>query len=62
MAQFLLGHWSTRVGRSCGDVCISAKYSEEAVELEKIDQPTEGSSIGYSGEEESLALSKGTGL
>ena len=58
MAQFWLGHWNTKVGQGCGDVCIYIKYSEEAVELEKLGQPAGGCSVGYGGEEESLALSR----
>ena len=60
MAQFRLCHWSTRVGRFYGDVCIFSKYSEKGVKLEKIGQPDGVRSVGHGGEGESLALSKET--
>ena len=56
------GSLEYQVGRGCGDVCISARYSEEAVKLEKIGQPAGGCSIGYGGEEDPFALSRETRL
>ena len=60
VAQFWLCHWSTKIGRGYGDVCIFAKYSEEAVKMERICQPAEGCFVGCGGEEESLAFSRET--
>ena len=40
--------------RGCGGVCIFAKYSNEAVKLDKIGQPARGCSIGHGGEKDSL--------
>ena len=55
------GHWNTKLGRGCGDAsCTFAKYSDEAVKLEKVGRPVGECFVRYGGEEEALSMSKKT--
>ena len=42
MIQYRRGHWSTNEGLGCGDVCISAIYSNDAVSWRRLVDQLEG--------------------